>query len=157
MRAIRAAWERITEPRRLKVIYLVIYAVTAWVGVVTLLRPPQTIAGEIGPIVTLVWASLFVLGGLAGFVSVLPGWWWVERLLALTPIGIGLAIYALVVGVLHVQGARDGNPGIGIILLIRGEDAGSSRLTQIGIIALAASPFILRAPLIRGYSYEPRR
>lgn len=157
MRALQRAWQRITEPRRLKVIYLFIYMVTAWVGVVTLLRPPQTIAGEIGPIVTLVWASLFVLGGVAGLVSVLPGWWWVERLLCLTPIGLGLLIYAIVVSVLHVQGAREGAPGIGIILLIRGEDAGSSRLTQIGIILLASAPFILRAPLIQGYSYEPRR
>lgn len=140
MRAIQAAWERITEPRNMKVAYLAIYLVTALIGVVTLVMPPQSIAGEIGPLITTVWASLFILGGTVGAVTVLPGWWWAERLLALAPVAIGLAIYAAVVVVLHLQST----------------DTGSSRMTQVGTIVLASAPFAIRFLVIREYSYDPR-
>lgn len=134
-------WESITEPRHLKFAYLVIYMVTIAVGLVTLVKPPQSIEGPLGTATTMLWAGLFILGGLVGAVTVLPGWWWVERLLGIAPIFIGLAIYLSVVIVLHVQGL----------------ESGASRLTQIGIILLAAAPFTLRGLLIREYSYEPRR
>lgn len=124
----------------MKVAYLAIYVLTTAIGVVTLVTPPQSIAGEVGPLITTIWAALFILGGVVGAVTVLPGWWWVERLLALAPIGIGLAIYLAVVVVLHVQNAQDG----------------SSRLTQVGIIVLAAAPFAVRFLVIREYSYDPR-
>lgn len=138
---VRRLWESITEPRHLKVAYFVIYLLTVAVGVVTLLMPPRSIEGPLGEALTTGWASLFVAGGLVGAVTVLPGWWWVERLLGITPIIIGLAIYLAVATILHWQGL----------------DAGASRLTQIGIILLAAAPFALRGLLIREYSYEPRR
>lgn len=145
MRAVivraRRVWESITEPRHLKVAYLVIYAVTVAVGVVTLVKPPQSIEGPLGTVTTMLWAGLFIFGGVVGAVTVLPGWWWVERLLGIAPIFIGLAIYLAVVVILH----------------IRGLDLGASRLTQIGIILLASAPFTLRGLLIREYSYEPRR
>lgn len=141
MRALRAAWERITEPRHMKIAYLVVYLLTVGVGVVTLITPPQTVAGEVGPVITIIWAGLFILGGAVGTISVLPGWWWAERLLAIGPVMLGLAIYLVVVIILHVQGA----------------DTGSSRLTQVGIIVLASAPFTIRALVIREYSYEPRR
>ena len=138
---VRRLWSSITEPRHMKVTYLVIYLLTVCIGVVTLLSPPQTIDGLVGPIITTIWASLFILGGLAGAIAVLPGWWWVERLLGIGPVMLGLTIYLTVVIVLHVHSM----------------DAGSSRLTQIGIIVLASTPFTIRALVIREYSYEPRR
>lgn len=140
MGALRRVWESITAPRHIKVTYLGIYVVTALTGVVTMISPPQTIAGEIGPLITPVWAALFIVGGVAGALSVLPGSWWVERLLGIAPIGLGLTIYAVVVGILHVQSV----------------EPGSSRLTQVGIIAIAASVFLIRFLLIREYSYDPR-
>lgn len=140
MRAVRRAWGRVAKPRHVKVIYQVIYLLSALIGMVTLTNPPQTIAGEVGPVLSVVWASLFIVGGLVGIVTVLPGWWWVERLLGIAPILIGLAIYLSVVVVLHWQSI----------------DTGGSRGTQIGIILLAASPFILRFFFIKEYSYEPR-
>lgn len=124
----------------MKLAYLLIYVTTVTIGVVTLVAPPQSIAGEIGPVVTVVWASLFIVGGLVGMVTVLPGWWWAERLLAIAPVLLGLAIYLAVVIALQAQ-----------------SDAGSSRLTQLGIIVLASAPFAIRALVIREYSYEPRR
>lgn len=141
MRAIKAAWQRITEPRHMKVAYLAIYLLTVGVGGVTLVTPPQTVAGEVGPVITIIWAALFIVGGVVGAIAVLPGWWWAERLLAIGPVMLGLAIYLVVVVILHIQGA----------------DTGSSRLTQVGIILLASAPFSIRALVIREYSYEPRR
>lgn len=140
MRAIRHAWDAIAHPRHVKVIYLVIYLVAAGIGAVTLVNPPQTISGEVGPLITVIWAALFILGGLVGSVTVLPGWWWAERLLGIGPVLLGLAIYLTVVGVLHAQSI----------------ESGGSRLTQFGIILLASSPFILRFFFIKEYSYEPR-
>lgn len=141
MRSIRAAWARITEPRHMKVAYLVVYAITTAVGVITLITPPQSIAGEVGPVLTTIWASLFIAGGLTGMITVLPGWWWAERLLAIALVILGLAIYFTVVVILHAQSA----------------DTGSSRLTQLGIILLASAPFTIRFLIIREYSFEPRR
>lgn len=138
---MRALWERITEPRHMKVAYAVIYVATILIGLVTLVMPPQTIRGEVGPIITIVWASLFIVGGMAGLVTVFPGWWWAERLLGLGPVLLGLGIYLVVVIVLHAQAV----------------ETGGSRATQIGIILLAAAPFGLRFLVIREYSYEPRR
>lgn len=141
IRHVRALWEAITEPRHLKVAYMAIYMMTTAIGVVTLVKPPQSIEGPLGTATTTLWAGLFILGGIIGAVTVLPGWWWVERLLGITPIFIGLAIYLAVVIILHLRGLSDG----------------ASRLTQIGIILLASAPFTLRGLLIREYSYEPRR
>jgi hypothetical protein len=140
MRALQRAWGKVTKPRHVKVIYLVIYTLSALIGLVTLIKPPQTIAGEVGPLLSVIWASLFILGGVFGTITVLPGWWWGERLLGIAPIVLGLAIYFCVVVALHAQPV----------------DAGGSRATQVGIILLAASPFILRFFFIKEYSYEPR-
>ena len=141
MGALRRLWARVTEPRHMKIAYLAIYMITVLVGIVTLLSPPQSIAGEVGPVITTIWAALFIAGGVVGMVTVLPGWWWAERLLAIGPIMIGLGIYLTVVAILHAQGAG----------------TGASRLTQVGIILLASAPFSIRALVIREYSYEPRR
>lgn len=138
---LRRAWLSITEPRHMKVAYVAVYAITCAIGIVTLISPPQTIEGQVGPIITTVWATLFIAGGMVGMVAVLPGWWWVERLLAIAPVMIGLGVYLTVVTILHVQTVAQG----------------SSRLTQIGIILLASAPFTIRALVIREYSYEPRR
>ena len=136
----RRLWERIAEPRHLKVAYAWIYMLTVGVGLVTLVKPPRTIEGPLGEAATTGWACAFILGGLLGLLTVFPGWWWAERL-AIGLVLIGLAIYVTVVIVQHIEGL----------------ESGGSRLTQIGIILLAATPFLLRGLIIRGYTYEPRR
>jgi hypothetical protein len=121
----------------MKVAYGGIYTIAALTGVVTLLVPPNTIQGEIGPVLTLLWSALFILGGLGGMCTVLPGWWkWERWSLAFCLVGIG--IYAFVITALHFTSS-------------------GSRLTQLGVLLLAASTFIIRWLLIRGYSFEPRR
>ena len=134
-------WQAISEPRHLQVTYLAIYALTVCVGVVTLMWPPRTIEGPLGEAATMLWAAAFIGGGLVGAIAVLPGWWWLERLLGIGLILVGLGVYLAVAIALHIDGAAEG----------------SSRLTQIGVILLASSPFTIRFLLIWEYSYEPRR
>lgn len=134
-------WRAISEPRHLKIAYLAIYVATAIIGIVTLLHPPMSVEGPLGATLATIWACLYMIGGLVAAVAVLPGWWWAERLLGIIPILGGMAMYLAVVIWQHRHAV----------------EAGGSRLTQIGIILLACSPFILRGLLIRSYSYEPRR
>ncbi|GGH34269.1 hypothetical protein [Microbacterium album] len=135
-RVVKFLWNSITEPRHLKVAYAAIYAVVLGTGMATLLHPPRTIEGELGQLLTVIWSAFLLLGGFGGLLTVFPGWWWAERLsIVLTLTGLG--IYALVVVSLHFTSS-------------------GSRLTQLGTILLAASPFIIRWVLIRKYSFEPR-
>ena len=130
-------WESITEPRHLKLAYLGIYALTTLLGIVTLLHPPISAEGPMGATMATVWACTYILGGVVGMITVLPGWWWAERILALLPIGLGMVMY--LAGVLwHYWG-------------------GPLPWTYIGLILLASTPFLIRWPLIWSYSYEPRR
>ena len=137
MAPLRRLWESITEPRHMKVTYAAIYALVLATGIATLLGPPRSIEGELGSVLTVIWSVFLIVGGTAGALTVLPGWWWAERLsLILTMTGI--TIYGLVVLSLHLT--QEG-----------------SRLTQLGMILLAMSVFAVRWMLIRHYSFEPRR
>lgn len=134
---IRRAWARVTEPRHMSVVYGGVYTVAALIGVATFLVPPTTIAGELGPMLSSAWAALFIVGGVLGMSTVLPGWWkWERWAIALNLAAIG--IYGYVVITLHFT-------------------ATGSRLTQLGVLVLAALLFIVRWLLIRGRTYGPRR
>lgn len=135
----RRLWESITEPRHLKAFYLAVYLVTVAVGLVTLVNPPSSIEGPLGSFLTAFWALLLTTGGVGAASSVLPGWWWVERLSVWLIIS-GAGIYAsIAVGIQFAAGP------------------GSSRWTQVGFIVLAGAVFVLRLILTRRWDYEPRR
>ncbi len=135
--AVRALWDRITEPRHLKVLYAVIYAIAAATGGIALVWPPQSVEGALGDVLAAVWAILLLAGGVLGLVTVLPGWWALERLgIALVLCGIG--IFAVV-----LAGARTNEPGAWAALL--------------GFTVLSACTFVLRLISIRWYTFEPRR
>lgn len=137
MRWAKRLWARLSEPRHLKVLYAIIYAIVLSTGIATLFEPPRSIEGQLGFTLTVIWSVFLVVGGFGGMLTVLPGWWWAERLsLILTLAGIG--IYGTVVLSLHFL-------------------AGGSRLTQTGMVLLAASVFTVRWLLIRRYSFEPRK
>lgn len=135
--SITAWWLRIKEPRVLRVVFLLGYVVTLLTGVATLVSPPRTIEGELGPILSVSWALFWILGGAAGAATVLPGWWQVERY-AVAAALFGVGIYGLVVVVLHAT--EEG-----------------SRLTQFGVLITAFLFYVLRLVLIRGHDFEPRR
>lgn len=131
-----ALWRSIAEPRHLKIAFLVAYIITLYMGTVTFLFPPASIAGALGdPLVG--WMAFFlILSGLIGIVTVLPGWWASER----------LGIYSAFVG-LTIYG------GVALALQIV---EGGSRLTQLGVIGLALVLFIVRLLLIRKHDFEPK-
>lgn len=135
MRVLHRAWEKVSEPRILNAIFWVGYVVTFLTGVVTLVAPPMTVTGEIGPVLAILWAYMFILGGAIGATTALRGLWAWERWGILLG-WAGLAVYAIVITVLHFT-----SPG--------------SRLTQLGILTLAALFFLARWVLIRGRTYGP--
>jgi hypothetical protein len=136
MHSIRKLWESVTEPRHIKATYACVYLLVLTTGIATLLGPPRSIEGQLGTVLTVLWSVFLVVGGTVGAVTVLPGWWWAERMgIILTSTGIG--IYGLVVLTLHLT--QEG-----------------SRLTQLGMILLAWSVLVVRWVLIRHYSFEPR-
>lgn len=133
----RRLWDRITEPRLLSTIYGGVHTITLLTGIVTLLVPPVTISGHLGPALTIAWSLCFVLGGSVGIIAALPGYWLWERWACWFAL-LGIGIYGYVIATLHFT-------------------ATGSRLTQLGVLLLAATVFIVRLALIWGRSYAPRR
>ena len=72
-------WLRIQEPRKQSVAYFFIYALTTTLGAAILADPPRSLQGTIGQVLVMVWAAMLVLGGGTGLLTVLQGWWWLER------------------------------------------------------------------------------
>lgn len=134
---IRSLWERITEPRHLSVIYGAVYTIAFLTGLATIAVPPQSIAGELGPVLSVLWACMFIIGGALGIVTVLPGWWKWERW-ACAFVLAGIAIYGGVVLTLHFTST-------------------GSRLTQLGVLLIASLVFVIRIALIWGRTYGPRK
>lgn len=134
-------WDKITEPRHVKVVYFFFYLFAIAAGILSFLFTPHTVSGVLGPILSSVWASLFLAGGIAGAVTVLPGWWWAERLLAISLIGMALMVYLCVAIMAHFE---------------LWAEVGVSRLTSVVVIGMATLPLVLRFLFIREYSFEPR-
>lgn len=136
LRRLHRAWLRITEPRHMKATYAGLYTITILTGIATLLVPPTSISGELGEPLTVAWSVFLIMGGFGGLLTVFPGWWWAERL-SIVLVWAGLGIYGIVVISLHFSSS-------------------GSRLTQLGMICLAAGVGYVRWLQIRKYSFEPR-
>lgn len=137
--ALRSLLEQSSASAHIKAIYLGVYTATLCTGIVTLISPPRTIEGEIGPALAAVWAAAFIGGGAIGLGTVLTPWWWLERVgLAVAGIG-GLGVYAYVTLTLHATAP-----------------VGDSQLTHLGIATIAAGVYIARWAVIRAYSYQPQ-
>lgn len=113
-------WKSIAEPRVQRVAYLVVYLLHIVAGIALAAVQPRAADYEFGLLVTNAWASFFIVGGLLGSISVLPGWNYVERvgLLSLmfaialcsifiaanpwSPAGLEIVIWALITGWLVV-------------------------------------------------------
>ena len=88
-------------------------------------------------LLTAIWGSLLLGGGVLGLIGCLPGWWWVERAGVLAA-GTGAAIYLVVILSLHAS-----TPG--------------SRLVQAGFVALTLVWLAVRWLRIRGAQLDPMR
>ena len=133
-RIIRA-WRALTDPPHQKPVYAVVYLITIGTGLATLAMPPRTIEGVLGSALMTANGLLWITGGLVALCTLFTRWWWLERsgiLLA----AAGILAYGSVVATLHVTEA-------------------GSRLTQLGMIALALCLFVVRWLSIREWSYAP--
>lgn len=135
---LQRAWSRVTEPRHLKVAYALFYAVAILLGVIALTAPPQSISGELGPVLTIGWGILAMVGGVVCLGTVFTGWWFLERL-GIVLIWLALGVYLLVVVLLQLTSSE------------------GSRGAQITLFVFAGGLFYVRWWLIRAYSFEPRR
>ena len=133
----RRLWLMLHEPRVITAVTGGAWAIVIGIGLSALLAPPTTIAHELGPTLTVIWAACLLVGGSLGMVGCLPGWWWVERTGIISAI-TGSTIHLIVV--LSLQYAQPG-----------------SRLTQAGYIALGIVLLILRWLYIRGAQIDPSR
>ena len=138
MRTVQRLWARVTEPRHLKVAYAIFYTAAILLGLLALVAPPQSISGELGPILTVAWGVLAIIGGTGGLGTVFSGWWFLERL-SIVLIWCALGVYLTVVIALQVT-----------------SDSGS-RGAQMTLFLFAGGLFYVRWYLIRAYSFEPRR
>ena len=133
----RRLWLMLHEPRIITAATGVMWAILIGIGTAALLAPPATISHQMGPTLTVVWAILLMVGGLAGLVGCLPGWFWIERV-GLILAGTGASMYLAVVLLLHYA-----EPG--------------SRLVQAGFVILSLDFLVVRWLRIRGPQIDPTR
>lgn len=133
---VKRVWQRIREPRIQRVVYTIVYGTLSLVGVIVLMRPPQTVMGEIGHTLSIMW-GLFLALAVVAAVAAIPGWWWLEKLGGISAT-VGIIIYAVITFMLHFS-----------------EPVGN-RLPQGLVIAAFALLLGIRAYEIRGLDYEPR-
>lgn len=138
MRWLRHAWAHVRDPYEFRWIFAIAYLVALAGGVVTLTTPPATIASEIGPILSVSWALLLIVGGTVGIATVYTTWWRLEKI-GIALIYGGVFVYGFVIGNLHVW-----------------SPPGSSRLTHEAFIIFGALLFAVRWRQIQGLSFAPR-
>ena len=134
---LRRAWLKIREPRVVAVVHAITYLVLMTGGIAALIQPPTSISGEIGAVSMTLLAGMLTGGGLIGAVTVLPGWWWVERY-GVALIIAACLIYGWIVTVLHAL-----QPG--------------NRLLQLSIIVGLAGHLVVRLIRIKERPYDPTR
>lgn len=131
-------WLRVPMPRELSVAFTLLYALALGTGIVTLARPPLSLSQEVGgPQVMASVGVLLVVGALLSMYGGARENWKVERV-GLWFMSWALLIYAGIALALHI-----------------GSETGS-RLTQIGVIAMALVAFLVRYLMIWRFSYRPR-
>ena len=133
----RRIWLLIKEPRIITAAASTYWVLVFAIGVVALITPPKTIAYNVGPTLTLVWAAFLLLGGVLGFVGCLLGWWWIERA-GMIATAAGITIYLVVVMILHFHEPEP-------------------RLVGAGFIALSLFALLVRWFQIRGPQVDPTR
>ena len=134
-RLVMRAWRALTDPPHQKPVYALVYVITIMTGLATLLMPPRSIEGVLGPLLMNVTGAAWLLGGLVCLVTLFTPWWWLERF-GIGLAALGIASYGSVVLTLHVLES-------------------GSRLTQLGVIVLAGCLFLVRYLSIREWSYAP--
>jgi len=134
---LRTWWMRLVpEPRYASTVYGVAYSLFVATGLATLAWPPQSLEGVFGTGGMAVVGLMFTLGGAVGMLAGWREWWELERW-AVAAMFAGLTAYAYIVILLHFQST-------------------GSRLTQAGVIFIAACLLALRMGMIWRYPFKPR-
>ena len=130
-------WLRVPMPRELSVAFTVLYSLALGTGVVTLLWPPVSLSNEVGgPQVMASVGVLLIAGAIVSMIGGALEHWKVER------IGLWLMAWSLL-----IYGA--------IILTLHFSSTGS-RLTQLGVIGMALTAFLVRYLMIWRFTFRPR-
>jgi len=137
LEALLWLWLRVQEPRKQSVAYFLIYLLTTMLGGAILADPPHSLQGTIGEVLVIVWAAMLVLGGGTGLLTVLQGWWWLERAGAVL-CGFAMTVYSVAVLALPVTQF-------------------SLRLATLSFVALGLMLFVVRILRTRHYSYDPEK
>lgn len=96
--AHRSAYERlqsaVLEPHAVTVVMIAVYLIMVGIGTIALFDHPGAVRALLGGQVSIAWAWLLIVGGVAGVVSAPFGYWDVETL-AVGLQGFGLFVYLL--------------------------------------------------------------
>lgn len=130
------AWDSIREPRHAKAVYTLAFLAAVGMGASAIASPPLSIEGVLGLTLTYTWGAFLLVGGIMGALATIPGWWAIERL-GIFSLGLGVAIYSLVV--IYLQFTSGGN-----------------RLPQWFALIAVILLWIPEVQRIKGYSFEPR-
>lgn len=127
-------WRLLREPRRVTAIFGLMWLIVIALGLSALLSPPVSITAQIGPHLTMAWASFMLLGGPIGFFACVilrtPPWWrWLERI-GIIAAGTGVAIY------------------LGLVIYLGLSAATGSRLVQALFVTLAGLLLMVRGALL---------
>lgn len=129
-------WKRIAEPRVQRVTFFAVYLLHVVAGIALAAVQPAAANYEFGAVVTFVWAGFFVLGGLLGAISVLPGWNFVER------VGVLSLMFAIALCSLFIAANPWSPTGLEIVIW--------SLVTSWIVV------FLYRLWEIRGYAIAPK-
>ncbi|MDN4646463.1 hypothetical protein [Arthrobacter sp. PsM3] len=133
----RALWLRVQEPRKQTTVYFFVYLGVTVLGGAILADPPRSLQGTIGQLLVMVWAGMLVLGGTTGLLTVLQGWWWLERAGAIL-CGFAMAVCGVAIQALPVTQL-------------------SMRVVTLSLMMLALLLFVARLVKTRHYSYDPEK
>lgn len=86
----------IAEPRVIRLIMFFLYAIFLTSGYLVITKPSESILTVLGGVLAMVFGVFLTIGGVLGFVAVLPGVWWLERT-GIIACAVGLAMYVVIV------------------------------------------------------------
>ena len=130
-------WLRVQEPRKQSAVYFLVYMITTVLGAALLIDPPRSLQGTLGQVLIMVWSGMLVVGGGTGMLTVLQGWWWIERA-GTWMCGFAMLIYGLAISALPVTQM-------------------SLRLATLSFMLLGVLLFVVRILKTRHYSYDPEK
>ena len=130
------AWGRLQEPRVLSALQGAVYVVVATVGALSLWVPVPTVENTVGTTLATLWASLLLLGGVLGIISVVSAAWWLER----------IALMAIIVSLLMFG-----------VTIAGGPHQRGTQIALLGLVTWATLSSVQHAVRIHRYPYDPER